>query len=476
MQLSNQFKIVLVLPVFVFASLAFRAQSNAATFQGLGNPPGRFHSWAADVSADGSVVVGHLDSISEGAFQAFRWTPSEGMVLLGYLPDGEFHSMAEGVSPDGSVVVGRSYSAWGIEAFRWTESDGMIGLGDLPGGNFWSHAYAVSEDGLVIVGFGYSASGQEAFHWTAANGMVALGRGQAYDVSADGTVVVGTSNGHAFRWTEDAGMVELGDLPGGKPYSGACAVTADGAVVVGGAYSALGLECFRWTSETGMVSLGPLQYSVAVAVSIDGSVILANVQTAMVMKPYIWDSANGMRALQDVLELDYGLDLTGWDLWEATAMSDDGSTIVGSAMKSDGYVEAWIATIHKPTIQAGVNIVPNTLNLQSQGRWVSCYILLPQDCNAAEIDRNSILLEEEIPADRAVLYGRLALAKFSRRALQELLSDLQTPAEVELLVSGQMTDGTIFEGTDTSTLINTPCRRSRNSTSPPAPPKHKKPK
>jgi probable HAF family extracellular repeat protein len=38
-------------------------------------------------------------------------------------------------------------------------------------------------------------------------------------VSADGSVVVGYGNSdsgfQAFRWTEDAGMVGLGDLPGG---------------------------------------------------------------------------------------------------------------------------------------------------------------------------------------------------------------------------------------------------------------------
>ncbi|UCC23543.1 MAG: hypothetical protein JSW23_05690, partial [Planctomycetota bacterium] len=91
-------------------------------------------------------------------------------------------------------------------------------------------------------------------------------------------------------------------------------------------------------------------------------------------------------------------------------------------------------------LAAQVRISPNTLNLRSQGRWVSCYILLPEDCSAADIDPNSIFLEDEIPPDKVVSYGRLAMAKFSRSALQELLSDLQTPAEVELLVSGQLID------------------------------------
>ena len=130
-----------------------------------------------------------------------------------------------------------------------------------------------------------------------------------------------------------------------------------------------------------------------------------------------------------------------------------------------------------PVIEAVVRISPRTLNLQSKGRWLTCHILLPDGCNAADIDPNSIFLEDEIPPDKVVSYGRLAVAKFSRPAVQQLLSDLQTPAEVELLVSGQLIDGTPFEGADTITLINTPGRRKQKSTStqePPTPPKPKK--
>src|SRR5262249_15157185 len=97
---------------------------------------------------------------------------------------------------DGSVVVGSSYSTMGRQAFRWTQGGGMAGLGFLSGGS----------DSL------------------------------ATGVSADGSVVVGTSNdatfaSFAFRWTQGSGMVNLGTTPGG---AGAAAsdVSADGQVVV----------------------------------------------------------------------------------------------------------------------------------------------------------------------------------------------------------------------------------------------------
>ena len=69
----------------------------------------------------------------------------------GDLPGGDFESYAYDISADGSVVVGQSYSSSGREAFRWTADGGMTGLGDLPGGTFSSDAYGVSADGSVAV-------------------------------------------------------------------------------------------------------------------------------------------------------------------------------------------------------------------------------------------------------------------------------------------------------------------------------------
>jgi probable HAF family extracellular repeat protein len=60
---------------------------------------------------------------------------------LGDLPDGYTESYADDVSADGSVIVGTSKSRWpgaaenpGKEAFRWTQAGGMVGLGSLSPG------------------------------------------------------------------------------------------------------------------------------------------------------------------------------------------------------------------------------------------------------------------------------------------------------------------------------------------------------
>jgi len=80
----------------------------------------------------------------------------------------------------------------------------------------------------------------------------------AWDVTSDGSTVVGWANVsmfRAFRWTPGAGMQDLGTLGGSM--SEAYGVSADGAVIVGYAVDYLDrMRAFRWTEATGMQDLG----------------------------------------------------------------------------------------------------------------------------------------------------------------------------------------------------------------------------
>ncbi len=184
----------------------------------------------------------------------------------------------------------------------------MQGLGFLPGGSSYSFARGISGDGSVVVGYSDNASGYEAFIWDATNGMQGLGslsgdpESQAYGISADGSVVVGVSGGEAFRWDATNGMQGLGSLSGNWE-SQANGVSGDGSIVVGG-----------------------------------GGEMMPEPDAA-----FIWDATNGMQRLSDYLT-GLGLDLTGWTLDDATAISADGTTIVGYGQHNGNY-EAWIANI-----------------------------------------------------------------------------------------------------------------------------------
>jgi probable HAF family extracellular repeat protein len=230
---------------------------------------------ATAISGDGSAIVGYMGGYY-GPRVAFRWTAAEGSVPLGYLPGGTGSSGAD-VSADGSTIVGSANDSAGGVSFIWTKAGGMQALGRLTDHPYYSvgeGASAISADGSVVVGGANSPwdpSPYQAYRWTAAEGMVGMGdlpgnvaTSIASDVSADGSVIVGTGQtfallfvgqGEAFRWTAATGMLGLGDLPGGIVYSEGHATSADGSVVVGMSYSSTDETAFRWTQARGMESV-----------------------------------------------------------------------------------------------------------------------------------------------------------------------------------------------------------------------------
>ena len=107
---------------------------------------------------------------------------------------------------------------------------------------------------------------------------------------------------------------------------------------------------------------------------------------------------------------------------------------------------------YESPVPAEVRIVPRTINLASEGKWITCYISLPEDYNVADIDPNCVLLEDEIQAEsfRVDEQQQVAIVRFSRSEVQNILE----PGEVELTVSGELTDGTRFEGNDIIRVID----------------------
>jgi probable HAF family extracellular repeat protein len=130
---------------------------------------------ASAVSDDGLTVVGALwvgaMTESGGKFwshEATRWTAAEGTTRIGKLP-GHEQSYALDVSADGSVVVGFS----GSHLFRWTEGGGMVDLGSIATG--WPDLRInTSADGSIIVGNWSFESGIEPFIWDEAHGIRSL--------------------------------------------------------------------------------------------------------------------------------------------------------------------------------------------------------------------------------------------------------------------------------------------------------------
>jgi probable HAF family extracellular repeat protein len=352
------------------------AQTTIAGFFPLGDlPGGDFLSQAYGVSGNGGVVVGSSWSAAGGQYmEAFRWTAAGGMIGLGFLTPTDTSlsvvgSHAYAVSADGSVIVGSSFAGgpWGDyvlgyeQAFRWTSGGGMQGLGFLHGGDT-SMALAASADGSVIVGMSNSDLGSQAFRWTQSTGMVSLGSlfpggfmgNAANAVSANGSVAAGASDSRigyeAFRWTASPPTMKgLGVLSSSGYVSQAYGLSSDGSVVVGGTEISAGYEAFRWTQAGGMVALGDLPGSFvsseALAVSGDGSIVVGHGSTDAGPEAFIWDAAHGIRNLRQVLLDDYGMDMGGWFLVDASAISSDGRTLAGWGADPAGQGQAWSVTL-----------------------------------------------------------------------------------------------------------------------------------
>ncbi len=333
----------------------------APSFTGL---PATFS--VVDVSGDGRVAVGSFVN-GDGHSEAGIWTAENGVLGLGDVPGDGFDSGAKAASADGSVIVGEGTGPGGIrQAFQWSEGTGLVPLSNLPFST-GSTARAVSSDGQVIGGdtlfpnfsteptrwdqgpspLGFATQGGEVLS-VSGDGSTLVGEsrvsgdspgvqvtlwkagmetrlgfeGTPRGVSEDGSIIIGDGSGGAFRWADDT-LQLLGFLDGGAS-SGANDLTADGSVVVGFSGSGAGNRAF------------------------------------------IWDDGSGMRDLKDFLETDGGLDLTGWTLEGAQAISDNGLVIAGHGTSPLGQNEAWIAVIPEPS--TGLLLATGLLGLAATRR------------------------------------------------------------------------------------------------------------
>ncbi len=180
------------------------------------------------------------------------------------------------VSDDSRVTVGRTRTEE-PEAIMWSRETGVLMLGTLPGDSA-SAATDISADGSVVVGTSGdidfpTSTGREPFMWTEDNGIVGLGHlpgfthGRVESISEDGSTAVGYLNNsefnggdwQAFRWTDTEGMI--GMMPPGMTHSRANDVSADGRVIIGDAaknwINDLDWNGFIWDEASGFQDFGP---------------------------------------------------------------------------------------------------------------------------------------------------------------------------------------------------------------------------
>jgi uncharacterized membrane protein len=295
-----------------------------------------------------------------------------GLGGLPLLPDSE----AFGVSGNGSTIVGAS----GSHPFLWTQENGMQALPGLAGSDETGTARAISADGSVIVGTSANPMifNRVAVRWTNNSGPQPLDSisndadfSEALAVSADGSVIVGhvyrNSHFEAFRWSEVDGALPLGALPGHRASSYAI-VSGDGKTIAGRSNESLSTitDAFMWRENLGMTLLASRPEGIGQleprAMSFDGSVIVGIMieeDPTWYVHPFIWSIELGLRDLEEYLLYDLGVDeVADWNLGHATGISANGRVIVGyGGHAGEPDQQAWIAVIPEPSTLCLFSIV-----------------------------------------------------------------------------------------------------------------------
>ncbi len=215
----------------------------------------------------------------------------------------------------------------------------------IAGGSI-SRASAVNANGNAVAGYSdNSSSADRAIRWTNPGGSVSMGllpggvfNSYAVAIDSTGTILAGygdSGSSRAFRWTTGGGYQLLPVAPGASPsnFNQAFGISQSGAIVVGTAGSSSGARAFLWNSASpgSSQSLGVLSgqsSSGATAVSGDGSTVVGS------SGPFAfrWTSGGGMVSLGS---------LPGqvWALGEA--VNTDGTAITGRYNNGSEFGYRW---------------------------------------------------------------------------------------------------------------------------------------
>ena len=294
-------------------------------------------SWANDVTPDGKVVVG---TWNYGDGFIWRWQEEPNPTIV---PGGDIVA----VSDDGSVVAG-NWNDPGLGATVaaiWTAAGGWQSLGYIDVCGSYSTAYDISGDGTTVVGLAWKNCSGRGFRWTAATGMLELqnlvnGNNRCSAISGDGSALGGFAQGTFSRtpayWDASTAGVVLDANFEGEVHG----FNEDGSISVGTLYFGIGgyYDAFVRDAGTGVVTnLGSLHSNWggnATDLSEDGSVIVGYDVNGLAREAWVWTSSDGIISLNDRLAAG---GLTGIDpQFVCRAVSDDGKIIVGGGYDGVG--------------------------------------------------------------------------------------------------------------------------------------------
>lgn len=288
-------------------------------------------AFVKDISRNGQYVVGNRQDNTP-----FLWSSGSGFVAG--LPQ-----MATAAVSDNGVVAGSNG-----HACVWSSSAGLTDLGVLPGETA-STATGISADGSVVVG----TSGYSVFRWTKQSGLVLIASRQkngntvtvAGQCSADGSVVVGGLNGSPFIWTSGSGVTSP------LPWSGFFVhVNRDGSRVSGDVTDPFFHEgVMLGPAFTTYIGSSSFPTTSVFNICDDGSFGLANATTQTGTVSYLWTREAGLTKLQDYLVANGASAAGNFKSIRAAVLAVDGNAAGAVARDNNGVDNAVYITLPSPS-------------------------------------------------------------------------------------------------------------------------------
>lgn len=321
------------------------------------------YGWPVDLTPDGATAA--IQDLASTDGDLYLYDVAAGTLTLVTTVGDPTQDFATGISSTGRVSALHGVP---IRAGSWTMADGWHDEPDPFATGCDANragAWDVSADGNVLVGLGWDGCYPQAYRWTRDSGgastATALERigstasgtavpvNRASVISDDGTVIAGFAETDMVdRWpavwhADGSGVLLPGtilDAPGEV-----LSISADGSVLAG----IWNLEGFRWTQADGVVSLGTLPGSLGGdstypnAIAADGALIFGGSGGFGGTTAFVWTASEGMRPLGDLL-VAAGITLApGVVLTNVLAASTDGTVLLGTAMDAFGATMTFVA-------------------------------------------------------------------------------------------------------------------------------------
>ena len=358
--------------------------------------------------------------------QMYALNKTSGATIYNYTAGGNIRSSPATIPGTGKIYFGAD--------------DGVVYALNSTGSAIWKFrtagpvisSPAIYENGVVFVG----SADNKVYAINVSTGKQKWAYTTGGDVNSTPTtpenqekVFVGSADGNVYALNRSTGALVWNYTTGGPVISSPAVNKDSGNIYVGSndnnVYALNSTGGFRWIYATA----DDVKASPAVS---DGKVLVNSIDGHI----YMLSEADGSL------------------IWDYSSSTPTSSSPIIENYKIYVGTNSKVLVFGSNPVDATIDIDPDTINLGSNGKWITAYIEV-DGYDLSTIDTSAVLLEGVVPATGPSEVGDYdsdgiadLMVKFDRQAVSELLS----PGEAELTVTGKVWE-VHFKGSDTVDVI-----------------------